>query len=232
MSEFFVVAGCSTAAAQVMDASDAHRFRVCIHRWVTGLEWALSTWAQRSCCCQITAFTAALLVCHWQRPAPFTSRPGSPRLLLPDLQDTRTLSICPSTAPHRHSTSCTSSNSNDNRSSKGTPGTDPIKQTACIAPSRSPTTYATWRCRRQGQTGPTAPLTNDHVWCGRSSASHFCHSGGTLRSGSTMLVSDATAMPSLAPDMCCVQLMHAIWRYSGVRAVFVQHTQQKSVNDL
>jgi hypothetical protein len=37
VSEFFVVVGCSTVAAQVMDASDVHQFKACIHRWVVGL---------------------------------------------------------------------------------------------------------------------------------------------------------------------------------------------------
>lgn len=44
---------------------------------------------------------------------------GTLRLPLSDLRDWRMLSICPSMPRHRHSMSCTSLNSNGNRSSKG-----------------------------------------------------------------------------------------------------------------
>jgi hypothetical protein len=88
------------------------------------------------------------------------------RLPLPDIL----LSIRPFMPRHRHSVSCTSSNSNGDRSSKGLAG---LLQSSGLhrAFPLNPQAHATWRCQRQGRTRPAAPPSNHNLWWGRSSAS-------------------------------------------------------------
>jgi hypothetical protein len=145
------------------------RFRACIRWWGTGWIGVLHK-GSAELSCQITAFTAGLPVSRWHRPAPFTL--GLITAVTLRSSNCRTLSICPSMPRPRNSMCCTSSNSNDHRSSKGLQGLLQSSRlhAACLPDHPQHTQRgAVWT---RPSLPPTTPSSNDHLWCGRSSASH------------------------------------------------------------
>lgn len=144
------------------------RFRACIHRWGTGwigvlhkgsaaLSLSDHSLHRRSACLSLA------------QASPFTFGLIAAVTLSSNL---RTLSICPSMPRHRNSTCCMSSNSNDHRSSKGLQGLLQSSRlhAACLPDHPQHTQRGVVWTRLT--LPPTTLSSNDHLWCGRSSASH------------------------------------------------------------
>ena len=148
---------------------------------------SLSTWAQRCCCCQITAFTAGLLVSVSTDLAsppslPFPSLPftsGSSRPPLADCQqEANVIDMplhCPAITlppPARLQTLTTSISAWKFRHWSNLEN--------CMLPPLSDHTHSIRKVasssssarRRQGQMGQPRQLPKTISWCGRSSAPH------------------------------------------------------------
>ena len=130
------------------------RFSACMHRWATGLGRRSPQGPQRSCRCQITAFTARLRWHRLARRCPISCyryAPPCPAIAIRCLAHLQTLTAIVQARDWR---ACSN-------------------HAGCMhrALPLNPQAHATWRCQRQGRTRPAVPASNHRLQWGRSSVS-------------------------------------------------------------
>jgi hypothetical protein len=185
--------------------------------------------AQRTCCCQITAFTARL---RWHEPALFTlGHYGRRCPIVETVECYRYAPPCPTVAIR-----CLAHLQTLMAIVQARDWRDCSNQAGCMhrAFPLNPQAHATWRCQRQGRTVSTAPSSNRRLWRSRSSASLLFAASRPFEVPhlwqKSLTANDATAIPLLVADMCCIQFMHALLQVLQNTSMLTQRTYSTSIH--